>query len=265
VHQSAVGEYFNALIYARFFSGRSVQGIASVHPYVAAHSTPAERQYLKNIVDQYVTIFYGTGIAPTASLTIQSPTPGQVFAAGQNAVYQASAADTASDDLSAAIHWIDGGGAELHVGPSFSQSLPAGAYSVTARVTGSDGNPVSASRSFSVASGVNQPPVATDVSQNVIYNTPFMQISLLASDPDGTINWSALQLDASNYHGVSAQQDSQSLSSVNMNYQGTNFNGIDHFSWRVKDNAGAWSNWADAKLIVGDVLPPARPKGLRLR
>ena len=58
VHQSVLGEYFNALVYARFFSARAVRGITSVHPLVVAASTADERQLLRETVDGCVTIFY---------------------------------------------------------------------------------------------------------------------------------------------------------------------------------------------------------------
>jgi hypothetical protein len=254
VHQSVLGEYFNALVYARFFSARSVQGITSVHPLAVGVSTADERQLLRETVDSCLTIFYRSSTAPTAALTLQTPTAGQIFSAGQTVAYQATAVDTVSGNLAAAIHWLDGAGTELHVGPSFTQTPPAGTYTVTATVTGSDGKQVSVTREFVVAaSGPNQSPTATAASQIIIYNTPFMQINLgnHASDADGTIDWSTLQLDTSDFHGVSAVQDSRDLATVNMNYQDTNFSGTDHFAWRVQDNAGAWSNWATVTLTVG--------------
>lgn len=62
-HQSAIGEHLNALIYARFFSGRPVRGLKAIHPRAAASLTPAERQQLEDVVDRTVTTFFKPRVA----------------------------------------------------------------------------------------------------------------------------------------------------------------------------------------------------------
>lgn len=57
-HQSAVGEHLNALVYARFFSGRSVKGLRSLHPKAAAGLDADERRWLEDTVDRIVTAFF---------------------------------------------------------------------------------------------------------------------------------------------------------------------------------------------------------------
>lgn len=57
-HQSAVGEHLNALVYARFFSGRPVLGLKAIQPKAAAALTPAERRLLEEVVDSTVTTFF---------------------------------------------------------------------------------------------------------------------------------------------------------------------------------------------------------------
>jgi len=240
-----------------------------MHPVVAATSTAAERQLMKQVVDGCVDIFYDPAGAPTASLTIQSPTPGQVFPNGTPVSCQATATDSASGDLSASIEWVDQSSAVIHTGASFTQVLPAGQYAITARVTGSDGRPVSSMRSYTVASATNQPPVTTVPTQNVSMNTPFAQLNLTAeaTDPDGTIDWTSLEISTapSTFHGAAIYQDAHSAATVDVEYTGTDYSGVDHFSWRVQDNDGAWSPWTDAILnVIGASLPPARPQGLRI-
>jgi hypothetical protein len=268
-HESALGEYFNILVYARFFSGRSVADVTSMHPVVAATSTAAERQLMKQVVDGCVDIFYDPAGAPTASLTVQSPTPGQVFPNGTPVSYQGTATDSATGDLSASIEWVDQSRAVIHTGASFTQVLPAGQYAITARVTGSDSRQVSSPRSYTVASPTNQPPVTTVPTQNVSMNTPFAQLNLTAeaTDPDGTIDWTSLEISTApaTFHGAAIYQDTHSAATVDVEYTGTNYSGVDHFSWRVQDNEGAWSSWTDAILnVIGASLPPARPQGLRI-
>lgn len=67
-HQSVIGEYLNALTYARFFTGRSVRGITSVHPSAAARLSLAERLALKAVVDEQVRVFFpvvrGAALSP---------------------------------------------------------------------------------------------------------------------------------------------------------------------------------------------------------
>ena len=57
-HQSAIGEHLNALIYARFFSGRSVRGLAPVLPKVRTALTAAEQALLEELTDREVRLFF---------------------------------------------------------------------------------------------------------------------------------------------------------------------------------------------------------------
>lgn len=78
-HQSVLGEYLNALAYARFFSGRSVRAIQSAHPAVLTASSEAERRRLKEAVDRQITLFYRgfeALAAPTSARSAAGPTGG---------------------------------------------------------------------------------------------------------------------------------------------------------------------------------------------
>lgn len=57
-HQSAVGEHLNALVYTRFFSGRSVHGIQAIHAKAASRLDARERRLLEDAVDAQVTVFF---------------------------------------------------------------------------------------------------------------------------------------------------------------------------------------------------------------
>jgi hypothetical protein len=57
-HQSKVGEYLNALVYTRFFSAKSVQGVKFLPAVVASQLAAGELEILKSAVDAHVTIFY---------------------------------------------------------------------------------------------------------------------------------------------------------------------------------------------------------------
>lgn len=250
-HQSAVGEYLNCLVYTRFLSARSVKSIASISPQAQAATTAQERQELKDAVDAAVTIFYVPSGASYPSLRITAPQNGQVFHAGEVVTFAANATDTDGSSLDAAIRWTDAAGQLLHTGAGFEQTPPAGQYSVTAAVTGAGGGTVSGVRNFTVAAGPNQPPVATDKTQSVPHDSPFAQVNLKANavDPDGSIDWSTLQLDLRDFHGKSARQDPTDPATVDVDYT-NGFSGKDLIHWRVGDNLGACSNWAQIHLLV---------------
>jgi hypothetical protein len=71
--QSKFGEYANALTYARFFSGKSVQGVTFVPPAVRDVTqgglTAVEIQTLKSAVDAGVTVFYQAPAAARPTLS----------------------------------------------------------------------------------------------------------------------------------------------------------------------------------------------------
>jgi hypothetical protein len=251
IHQSMISEYLNALVFARFFSGRSIQSIASIPALVDSALTPSEKQSIKDAVNANVTIFYGASnsATPITTLSLSTPTDRQVFAAGSTVNFAATAQDTMAGTLDSTIEWRDANNALMFKGASFSRGLSPGVYSVTASATGS--TIASITRQFTVDDGVNDPPVAVNKAANSLTCEPFRQINLTssASDTDSTINWATLQLDKSQFKGTSAVASTVDPSTVNLSYM-NGYVGLDTLRWRVQDSAGAWSNWANITVTV---------------
>jgi hypothetical protein len=259
-HQSMIGEHLNALTYARFFSGRSIQGVTSIAPQVAQALSAAQRQTLKDAVDASVTVFFqgsAAGGGSTTTLSISTPTENQVFPEGSTVTLTARADNSAAGDISASIVWRDASSAELGRGPSISGKFLPGAYTVTASVQPPDNSTaVSTSRQFTVNDAVNDAPVTTDKPVSLPRYEAFRQVNLTssASDVDGAINWATLQLDKTQFKGTAAAVSSADASTVNLNY-GNGFLGADVVRWRVQDNSGAWSNWASINVTVTPIEP----------
>jgi hypothetical protein len=57
-HQSKIGEYLNTLVYTRFLTGKSVQGVKSISALTAKELSDADRLTLKTAVDTSVSVFY---------------------------------------------------------------------------------------------------------------------------------------------------------------------------------------------------------------
>jgi hypothetical protein len=258
-HQSAVGEYLNCLVYTRFLSGKSVQSIVSISPQAAARISDTEKQELKDAVDQTVNMFYIPSGQVLPDLAVAQPTNGEIYQAGASVTFSASASDPDGGDLSSNIHWTDAGGNLLGVGATFVLTPPVGQYTVTATVTG-DGGTATAARAYSVVSGPNQAPVAVDKTQDIPHGSPFTQINLSgsATDVDGTIDWTTLQLELEDFDGVSAVQDTLAPPTVDVDYS-NGYTGQDTIRWRVADNLHAYSNWAHIYLNVQAGTAPRAP------
>lgn len=263
-HQGKVGDYLNALAYARFFSGRSIQGISSMPQPVREALTPADLQTLKNAVDGAVTIFYRGPAAPaTTSLSVSGVSDGQVLPEGTGLRLSAVATEPTGADASARVEWLDANGVLLHRGASFSWSPTPGDHAVTARVVGPDGKAVEVSRRFSVtAAPVALPPVAKDLAVNVAQHADFRQVDLMSSvQPMGRpLAWGSLQLDLSQFKGRTAAASAADPSTVNLDY-GNGYAGADLIRWRVQDDGGQWSNWAAMNITV---VPAPAPAGLTI-
>jgi hypothetical protein len=250
-HQSAVGEYLNALVYTRFLSGRSVAGIVSISSQAAARLSASERSQLKAAVDSAVDRFYQPGSGPSVGLDLQLPAPDAAFGEGASVLHRAQALDRARGDISAEIRWLDASGAQLHVGAQFNRSPPVGRHRITARVTGSDGVAVAVERSYRVLGASNGPPIVSDLSRSVPSGSSFTQINLSAhaDDLEGSVDWTSLQIDLTEFRGVRAAQNARDPFTVDVDYS-NGFVGADRIRWRVADDQGAVSAWATINLDV---------------
>ncbi|MCK7593978.1 hypothetical protein [Pseudomarimonas salicorniae] len=250
-HQSAVGEYLNALVYTRFFTGQSVANVASISPQAAARLSSAERTQLKQAVDLSVNRFYRPTGASSVQLTISEPAEDAAVPAGQPLRFSAAAIDDALGDISADIHWFDDAGLLRHSGASFSFSPAVGFRSMRAEVQGSGGAMSALERRYRALGAGNTPPEVSDKPQSVPRNSPFTQANLSANarDLEGSVDWATLQLDLSTFDGVSAVQNDRDPFTVDLDYS-NGYRGSDRIRWRVADDQGAWSAWARIQIQV---------------
>lgn len=263
-HQGKVGDYLNALTYARFFSGRSVQGVTSIPQPVRSALTPAELQTLKTAVDGAVTVFYRSPALPASlKLSLSGISDGQVVVEGTGLQLSAVATDSSGADASARVAWLNGAGVVLHRGGTFGWTPPAGSQVITARVAGADGKTVEVSRRFTVtAAQAPLPPQARDLAVNVTQHANFRQVDLTGSVQamSRPVAWTSLQLDLSQFKGRAAAPSTADSSTVNLDYA-NGYVGADLIRWRVQDDAGRWSNWAAMNITV---VPAPAPTGLTI-
>jgi hypothetical protein len=253
-HQNKFGEYLNALTYARFFSGKSVQAVASIPPSVRDGLTAAQLQVLKTAVDTGVTIFYqAPGMVPKTTLTVTGINEGQAFASGSTISLSAVAQNTVTGDISAKVEWRNELNALLGQGATLMLAAPAvGNHTITAKVTGPNGVSVEIARHFTVtASPVSGAPVAHDKPVSLARYTNFRQVNLTASAEamGNPVAWATLQLDKTQFKGQSAVINGMSPSTVDLNYA-NGYVGQDVVRWRVQDSVGHWSNWAGINITV---------------
>jgi hypothetical protein len=97
----------------------------------------------------------------------------------------------------------------------------------------------------------NDPPIASDASFTVDEDvtTPLL-IEQFVMDPDGTVDWSTLQITQLPTRGTATPDGA----SRGFTYRGQpNFSGTDMFDYRVADDSGALSNVATISLTVTNV------------
>lgn len=250
-HQSAVGEYLNALVYTRFLTAQSVVPVQSISAQAAARLSAAERTQLKLAVDVAVTRFYRPRGGAGPILVVEHPIEDSAVAAGSPVQFIARATDPVQGELAAQVRWYDDLGQLRHTGASFSFVPAEGFRSMRAEVTGSAGTRASVLRSYRALGGANRAPEVSDKSQSVPRGSPFSQVNLQdnARDLEGGLRWSSLQLDLTGFRGVSAVPDPRDPFTVNLDYS-NGFSGSDSLRWRVADEQGLWSPWARILLEV---------------
>lgn len=250
-HQSAVGEYLNALVYTRFFTAQSVAGVDSISPQAAARLSMSERSQLKQAVDTAVTRFYRPIAGGGIQLSVQQPAEDAAFAAGQAVQFSAQASDYLLGDISDEIRWYDEGDQLRHEGAGFSFLPQTGFRSMRAEVVGSTGVVAEVTRSYRVLGAGNSAPEVSDKQQSVPGGSPFTQANLSAHarDLEGSVDWSTLQLDLDGFDGVSAVANAIDPFTVDLDYS-NGFSGADSLRWRVADDQGLYSDWAQILITV---------------
>ena len=250
-HQSAAGEYLNLLVYTRFLTATSVLDIQSISSLAASRLNTTERSQLKAVVDEVVTIFYVPESSVPSSIAIQAPEHNSSVTLGQPVTFRAVAFDVDRGDVSGEILWTDINGSPLHTGAEFTYQPPLGYFEFIARFTSQSGDLYVAKRGIWVQGANNTAPVASNKSQSIPPLSNFAQVNLFASvqDAEGGLNWSTLELDRSLFHGTSAVQNSLDPWTVDLDYT-NGYRGPDLVRYRVADQDGAFSNWANIVLDV---------------
>lgn len=250
-HQSAAGEYLNLLVYTRFLTATSVADIQSVSTLAASQLTSSERAQMKAVVDEVVTAFYVPESSVPSSIAIETPEHNSSVTLGQSVTFRAVAFDVDRGDVSDEILWTDINGSPLHTGAEFSWQPPLGYFEFIARFTSQSGDLYVAKRGIWVQGATNTAPVASNKSQSIPPLSNFAQVNLFASveDAEGGLNWSTLELDRSLFHGTSAAQNNMDPWTVDLDYT-NGYRGPDLLRYRVADEDGAFSNWANIILDV---------------
>lgn len=259
-HQNVAGLWISALCSYRYLSGNTANSVTYLPTQIqeplgtgGMGLTNDQIQLIRDKVDQDITEFYVRSEQNTCSVTITEPSASAVVNEGDSVTFTAIATDSSTGDLSAGIEWKDGA-TVLHTGATFSTSvLPTGSRLITASRAGSDGQVSTAARSVQVNSLVNEAPVTVNSSRNIAFNQEFEQVPLAAfvTDDNDAIDWSTLVITQQPVNAaVSAVQDDVTVTTVNVNYSGTNYSGPDSFKYTVKDSSGLTSNEATVSLTV---------------
>lgn len=251
-HQSAAGEYLNALAYTRFFTAQSVASVVSISGPAAAALSAGERTTIKAAVDHALTRFYNPAAGVVPVITVSAPVEGHVYAPGSTVTFSA-AATAGGADISNQIQWSQGGQV-VHTGATFTAVPGIGRYTVTASVM-ANGSTVSATREYRVldSGAANTAPTTYAKAQTIPWNNSFVQINLAANaqDLETDVDWSTLQLDLAGFSGVSAAQNSTDAATIDVDYS-NEFTGPDQILWRVADTAGLYSGWTAINVTVSN-------------
>lgn len=248
-HQNLNGSYVNALSIYRYLTGESVMDV--VYKPELLTLSDADIALVKASVDTNITQFYS---ATTRTATVTITTSPTTVTQGNSANFRALATDTVTGDLTSSIVWVDDLGNTLGTGGNITIALAnSGNRTFSAKVVGSDGKTTYASKVVTVTPAVNTAPTANNLVFHVIYNEAFTQKSLTAfvSD-DGIVNWSTLNITQPT-RGI-ATIDANSPSTVNLNYSGTNFVGVEEFFYSVADTSGLRSAQGKITVVVSKVV-----------
>lgn len=268
-HQNEGGLYVSALSLYVYLSGNTANSVTYEPSTLQAAAGPSglgyttqQVQLIKDKVDETVVDRYTQSIANTCNVVITQPSASLEVNEGDSVTFTATATDSVSGDLSASIVWKDGDTA-LHTGATFATtSLSTGSRLITASCVGSDSNTSVAARSVQVTSLINLAPVAVNSARDIFFNEEFEQVPLGAfvTDDNDQIDWSTLVITQQPANAAaSAVQDTNTLTTVNVNYLGTDFTGADSFKYTVQDVQGLTSNEATVTL---NVLPQDAPSGV---
>lgn len=90
-----------------------------------------------------ITVESSTAVNTPPEVTIISPDDGDIFNTSESIAFSATALDAEDGDLTDAVSWSiwDGSELNIHEGPDWDLSLPAGSYTAIATVTDNDGEP----------------------------------------------------------------------------------------------------------------------------
>ena len=223
-------------------------GLLGVGDYLQAPLTKGYHEITAQVVGPFgtaVETIYDLVVANNPpQVQIASPIDGAVFTTADLVTLTASASDSEDGDLSSGIQWLDQYGGNWGYGPSVSQYMGGGVYTVSANVSDQNGATATDSVSFTV---VNLPPFAGNDAGEVSEGG-VVSINLIANDSD--------QVEGINADSVTIQTNPL-RGSVLVNVDGTvtyTHDGsetvADQFTYTVGDMAGMESNVATVELTV---------------
>jgi len=269
-HQNLAGEFINAIAIYRYLTGNPSSTPSYVQPLLTTDVgsgglgyTTADLDIIRTQVDTDITNqFVRTGVN-SCSVIITQPSGAIDVTVGTEVTFTATATDSSTGDLSANIVWKDNDGVTLHTGNTFSTTtLPTGNLLITANCVGSDGKTTTAARSVKVRTLVNSAPVTQKGYREVDYQSPFTQLSLAAlmTDDNDELDLNTLTI-TQQPRNCTAVQDGQTLTTLNVDYSGTEFYGTDTLKYTIADMDGAVSNESVYEIYVKP--PPASTGTLR--
>ena len=266
IHQNSAGAYVSALSIYRFLTGADVtnQAYEPAELQTALGTdglgfSAADTQLLRTTTNTVIDNQFVRSSANSCVVTMTSPAGAITVTEGDSVTFTATAIDSSTGDLSANIIWRDDEGTVLHTGNTFTTTtLPTGKLLITASCTGSDNKVSTAARSVTVRTVTNAAPVTIDGSRTVDFNASFTQVNLssLMSDDNDEIDLNTLTITSQPANGV-ATQDGQTLSTINLDYSGTDFVGSDSFTYTVADLDGLVSNESTVYITVNPANPPS--------
>lgn len=266
IHQNSAGAFITALCLYKWLTGNAVNALVYT-PGVLTDTlgstglgmSAGQVQTLKDAADASITTQFVPSTVNTCVVNMSAPAGAITITEGDSVTFTATATDSSSGDLSANIVWKDSKGTTLHTGNTFTTtSLTTGKLLITAECVGSDGKTSVAARNVTVRSLVNTAPVITTGSRVVEHNANFTQTNLvsLVSDDNDEIDWNTLTITQQPANGV-ATKDGQTLSTINVDYSGTDYVGADSFKFTVADLDGLTSAEGTVNITVQPINPPS--------
>ena len=132
-------------------------------------------------------------------VTIQSPANGSSFSAGANITFQGSAIDSLDGNISSSLTWTSDRDGQIGTGGSFTRTLSNGTHLITASVTDSGGNAVSAITSTTVGASSNPTTVQASSVTYAMQGTTLVYTVKVVNEFGGPVAGATVEVDLYEY------------------------------------------------------------------